>query len=283
MKMKRGLSLESARLWRAGALGLIFILIAPVHGVSAQEYVHLEYDWEGDDVDVQGHPGEEFEACPACHAAEHMTKPKVCEDCHLPNSAGPHQTGTDFTLRTDYAAPIVYEHYYRAEDIWVKNQSYGGLSTCFGSDPSLEGTCHGVSYVFADIAGGHFAFNWNWTGEIRDRDVYEYTAPASSLPDTTDCLFCHNSDNLQLRTIWGDATQVNSSHSKLENNNCYECHVEGGTKPASFHQMALYVAKEGDDTGEATTPPGNRLGTAVVVLILALVSYLLLVRRPDKK
>lgn len=281
--MSNGPPKKVASIWGARTLSFILMAFAVIPGVAAQQYVHLDYDWEGDDVSVEGHPAEEFEACPACHGAEHTATPKICEDCHLPNGAGPHLTGSEFSLRTDYSAPLVYEHYYRAEDIWTKNQSYGvGMSTCFGTDPFLEGTCHGVSYAFMDSAGGHFAYNWNWTGELRNRDVYEYTAPASSLPDTSDCLFCHNQRDEQIRNMWGDATQINSSHSKTLNSECYKCHVEGKTAPASFHSRGLYVALEGSDTEEEKTP-GNTLRVGVILLVLALISYLLLVRRPGKK
>ena len=192
--MSGGFSHKREEIWRAGTKALSIILgiavFLPV--VAGEQYVHLDYDWEGDDVTIDGHPAEEYESCGACHAEEHMAAPKICEDCHLMHGPGPNMGGENFALRADYEVPLVYEHFYRAEEIWVENQSYGtGRSTCFGTDPTLEGTCHGVSYEFRESAGGYFAFNENWTDMANERDPYEYTAPASFLPDTTDCLFCH--------------------------------------------------------------------------------------------
>jgi hypothetical protein len=185
---------------------------------------------------------------------------------------------------------MVYEHYYGAEDIDVRNLSYGiAMSTCFSFDPVVKGTCHGVSYAYMDRAGGYFAFNENWTEGDRERDPHEYAAPASSLPDTTDCLFCHNQDDGEIRLAWGDAPQVNSTHSKIANEECYRCHVQEGAKPISFHSQVLYFSKEvkgGDGTspengkgGAGTGPaPGNRIVIAGLVLVICAAAAYLLIR-----
>lgn len=260
---------------KAGIFILIFFALVPV--VSAEYRVHMDYDWEGDDASEQA-PQPKFESCFPCHREEHGAPVKVCEDCHLPDGAGPYRSGTDFTLRPDYEVPVVYEHYYGAEDVNVRNQSFGvAMSTCFSIDPITGGTCHGVSYVRRDGAGGYFAFNENWTGEYRDRDPYEYTSPSSYLPDTADCLFCHDQDDGGIRYTWGDAPQVNSTHSKIANKECYRCHVEKGVKPASFHSQALYLVEEEESAGGAEPEPvsDNRIVTAGLILaILALAVYL---------
>jgi hypothetical protein len=261
---------------------LIFAIVILAPGAAAQYYVHLDFDWEGDDVSIQDHPKEEFESCPACHGEEHMGRPRICEDCHLANGQGPFLSGGDFDLRTDYEPPLVYEHYYRAEDVWVENKSFGdSLSTCFGIDPVIGGVCHGVSYVFRDGAGGYFAFNENWTEEARDRDPYEYTAPASSMPDTTDCLFCHNQVDRITMSAWGDAVQVDPAHSRLDIEECYRCHVEGGAAPASFHSRELLVS--GGEQIKAG-PHERRAFIGAIIALAGIVIYLLVsIRKGSEK
>jgi len=256
---------------------------------SAEYRVHLDFDWEADNAGEKN-PQPEFESCFPCHGESHLAGVKVCEDCHLPDGEGPYTPGGDFALRADYGAPKVYEHYYGATDIEVDNQSLGvSRSTCFSFDPIVGGTCHGVSYVRRDSAGGYFAFNENWTEGDRERDPYEFAAPDDFLPGTDDCLFCHNQESFGIRYAWGNATQIDKGHSELANTKCYECHVEGGTAPLSFHEATLYIV-EGEETKEGgiveklTPKPENGILIPVIILIVfALATYLLIRARAGQK
>lgn len=259
---------ELSQMGRTGILILAFFVSAPM--ASAEYYVHLDYDWEGDDANEQD-PPPKFESCAACHGEKHPGTPKVCEDCHLPDGAGPYKAEGDFVLRADYDVPLVYEHYYDAGEMNVDNQSRGiALSSCFSFGPLVGGTCHGVSHAYQDGAGGHFAFNENWTEEDMERDPYEYTAPSSFLPDTTDCIFCHGQDDEQIRFVWGDATQINSTHSAAVNEECYNCHVENGIKPSSFHSQGLYRV-----AGEQSKPTLGKNMIVGFIFICVFLMYLL--------
>lgn len=291
--MNDELSKRAAQVRRAGVLPgifiLAFIILTPL--ASAEYRVHLDYDWEADDEREQD-PLPEFESCFPCHGEEHLASVKICEDCHLPDGAGPYREGGEFVLRADYRAQKVYEHYYGAKDIDVDDQSHGAAqSTCFSFDPVVEGTCHGVSYVHRDSVGGYFAFNENWTEGSRERDPYEFTAPASFLPDAADCLFCHNQDSEEVRYAWGNATQIDSGHSALANTECYKCHVEGAVAPLSFHGADLYLvpweeSEEGETIAKPKPTPKLENRTLIPVLILAalaLAFYLLIRARGSQK
>jgi hypothetical protein len=267
------MNMSGGFLQKVASISFIFILMAIAPGVAAQQYVHLDFDWEGDDVTIQDHPKEKLESCPACHGGEHMDRPRICEDCHLANGQGPFLSSGDFDLRADYEPPLVYEHFYRSEDVWVENKSFGdSRSTCFGIDPIVGGVCHGVSYAFRDGAGGYFAFNENLTGEVRGRDPYEYTASKSSMPDTTDCLFCHNQVDEIIVSSWGDAVQIDSTHSRLDIEECYRCHVEGGVVPSSFHQKELLVS---GDVQVKADPHERRAFIGAIIALFGIVIYLL--------
>lgn len=286
MYMSGELSQKVVPIWRAATLLFIFILTSLVLacGVSAQQYVHLDFDWEGDDI--EGHPKEEFESCGACHGDGHMSDAKICEDCHLQHGAGPYVTGSDFSLREDYRAPLIYEHFYGAEDVSVANQSRGtARSTCFSVAPVVGGSCHGVPYLFSDRAGEYFAFNEDYAGKTMDRDPYEYAAPRSKLPDTTDCLFCHYQEDEQLRAMWGSPKQINSNHSEVANSECYRCHVDGGAVPTSFHAKELSVNVEGykGEDVEEVKSSDNKALIVILLLILVIGIYLLDRRGRGKK
>ncbi|MEE8167249.1 MAG: hypothetical protein V3T58_00050, partial [Candidatus Hydrothermarchaeales archaeon] len=199
--------------------------------------------------------------------------PKVCEDCHLSIGGGPYDPydGMDaedaeyddyFHLREDldpwteapaFGVPMVREHIFSdyAEDINVSNQSdvYQGStrSSCFGWNMSTgEGTCHGVAWDFNTSAGGFYAMNKEYSGGYNRSDPYMYNTPVDALPDTRNCIFCHNNTNVTQRKIWGNASQIlepqNTEHpgrTATANSECYNCHVEGGGTPSSFHSETL--------------------------------------------
>jgi hypothetical protein len=233
-------------------------------------------------------PQQEFESCFPCHGEDHLAGAKVCEDCHLPDGVGPYVTGGEFAMRPDYGTQKVYEHYFGADDINVDNQSRGASrSTCFSFNPVVEGTCHGISYVHRGSVGGYFAFNENWTEADRERDPYEYTAPASNLPETADCLFCHHQDSREIVYAWGNATQIDKGHSELANTKCYECHVEGAVAPLSFHSQILYIVP-GEESQEKTaaklTPnSGNGILIPVLVLTILALAYYRFIRARDSQ
>jgi hypothetical protein len=213
-------------------------------------YPHKYYDWWDYEFEI---PPIEYASCPACHESlGGRASRKKCEDCHLPYASGPFQAyrPAGLTLKENYSAPLVYyhvqgfddpnpeiEYQFEGEPIWVKGQSaeFGGdtLSSCFGYNPNTgEGTCHGITSQ--KPVDGYFALNA--TKLTRD-SPYQYMVSKENLPDGTKCLYCHRQEDLTIVRAWGDPEQIAIHFNATKDEECYECHVVGKTKPISFHVM----------------------------------------------
>lgn len=230
-------------------LMILIILPAPVVG----RYVHLRYDWEGDNANENFIRGV-GESCYACHdgamAGVNMPK-KKCEDCHSVNEDlgrpnGPYsffqiETNVDYRLREDYNAPLVFSH------VSVSNPS--SYSTCLNYDSETgEGACHGVSNEFGEDLGGYYAFNKTQDLTMSNDNPYSLSVSKESLPDSADCLFCHFQSNNQIVKMWGDPPQVVPIlHAQFAGNGievfskCSDCHLREGRELVNFHSEGIYV------------------------------------------
>ena len=220
--------------------------------------IHFGFDWEGDDAGEGGViPGDE--GCMACHEfgmpllnPTTRAETNTCEDCHLNDSRGPYASRPDINS----TMPIVYQHITNASSIRVSNQSASvtGIqdiqSSCFGFDASTgEGTCHAVAYANRGSAGDMFAIIDNYTIETfsltrpyDEMDPYVSSGTIDTMPNTTQCLWCHGSTDADLRTAWGDPSYKNSTHfSATDNASCWNCHTSTGLKPSDFHSNELII------------------------------------------
>ncbi len=245
---------------------ILFIgIIVAFATVNAQEYIHVDYDWEGDGDDFYESeftkPHGDSEGCYACHAFKKMEPggpSRMCEDCHLstevyPNAAGPVKTSenpdTGFNLNEDYTqATLVYQHYYGAS-VNVPNQryEYDGVtsSTCSGFNPETgQGTCHGVSIQNSE--DGKYSFNFS---KPVDKKCLPYRwVTTQGFPETVDCLYCHMHDDAAIRKAWGNPSKLTDHHDSTTKEDCYSCHVEGGGTPSSFHSVKIKLAEGQEET-----------------------------------
>lgn len=201
-------------------------------------YMHDSFDWEGDDSNEKGYDRLN-ESCQACHKNVAAGLDYLCEGCHVKgdyiNTSNP-----VLTIRKDIAQyiPKVYSHYTGSDIINVPDQSGTGktVSSCYGFDPGTgEGTCHGVTFANKEKAGGYYAHNSNYTGALTRSDPSHWNSPADTMPDTTDCRFCHLQQNDEIKRSWGNPSFNYSKHdsARLSNEECWNCHYNG--KPTSFH------------------------------------------------
>ncbi len=237
-----------------------FLFVPMVMGT----YVHVVYDWEGDDT-IESLPATlpspMTESCYGCHYGgmfpQEGFERKKCEDCHLKNEStgrpnGPYEFydlghggpgRANFTLRDDYDAPLVYSH------LSSKVIPPSEFSSCLSYNPDTgEGVCHGVSNGYEEQAGGSFAFNLSKTKEFPEDEPYLRTNN-NFLPESLDCLFCHHQSNEDVRRAWGDAEQIKISglfrhYNSSQNDSCYPCHVKNEIRPTSFHSPGFYVERK---------------------------------------
>jgi Cytochrome c3 len=64
------------------------------------------------------------------------------------------------------------------------------------------------------------------------------------MPDTTNCLFCHNQSSATVRQGWAGPMQVNAGNMfgnryAVNNGSCYACHTRNSTEPPDFHSNEL--------------------------------------------
>jgi hypothetical protein len=233
------------------------MIISPVYAA----YIHVRYDWEGDDANEDNDPPPLYESCFACHENGVWPGPtRICEDCHLSGGLGPFREKTvegyyNYTLRGDYGAPIVYEHYTGAE-VNVPSQVVEGaavtFSTCFGYDNNTgKGTCHGVP----DTAPVDGKFAFHRSRGLNQSDPYTYAVERVNLPDSTNCLYCHMQDNSEIREAWGNPTQLSNHYNSTTNSDCYSCHVEGNVV-FSFHDATVKLA-EGQESSSIAGAGGG--------------------------
>jgi len=278
---------------RKGFLLLIFLVLPVVHSL---EGVHKDFDWEGDGL--SDGPGgtnipQEGESCFACHAEGIFPGPtRICEECHIEGGYngiyGPFDSksgeGYSYELRGDYRAPgnplgipMVYQHYFDSE-VTVPSQltqfqrdfyeDYPNLtaeitlSRCFGyANVNGVGSCHGVSEEYSsEFLDGKFAFKQSLS--LNQSDPYTFQTWTSNMPDTSDCLYCHVQEDTALRKAWGNPAQVILTSGSLVKETCYECHVDGGAAPESFHAASLLP---GDGSSpHAVSQPGAGGGVLTV-------------------
>jgi len=238
---------------------LTFVLLFP--DVTAQEYIHRDFDWEGDD-DGEGLPGPRYESCYACHYGGMYPKEgyprKKCQDCHAINIStgspdGPYKEYNldiydNFTVRDDIINEvIVYSH------LTVSRPNSTDYSSCLTYDPETGGSCHGVAYSGRENAGNYFAFN-DTHSKFPSNEPYLNTMAAVNLPDTTDCIFCHEQRSDDVKKAWGNPPQIGIKHSaasgdwrktfeKITLQECYECHVEN-IDFKNFHSPGVYVERK---------------------------------------
>jgi hypothetical protein len=220
--------------------------------------IHQEYNWWEPSPAVE-ELGPKFSTCPACHeslggAIAHPSFRKNCENCHLLGRSGAYEFYEPANLQRigNYSAPMVYYHVINASDaeiyynyatdlIEVPDQSdrFNSIvsTSCLAWNPETgEGTCHGISSE--NPVDGYFAFNLPKNPSMDGPGPYRFAVEAENLPDTTDCLYCHEQGNKETVSAWGDPSQVDSAHfDSTQNQQCYECHVEGDLVLSTFHIM----------------------------------------------
>ncbi|NJD76963.1 MAG: hypothetical protein FIB08_07700, partial [Candidatus Methanoperedens sp.] len=209
--------------------------------------IHSGFDWQNDDYNEISPLGAN-EACLSCHGGGHATTYRVCENCHLENGSGPVFSSWQ---RPDLneTIPRVYAHTNFSTAINVPNQSRvyppspaaRTFSSCYSfNSTTLAGTCHGISYYNRSISGGYFAFK---TSANSRSSPYHVTKTIDTMPNTTDCLFCHKQTDPGIRMAWGNAIQITGgTHNWYmgdDNSKCWTCHVSTGNAPKDFHSDTL--------------------------------------------
>jgi putative cell wall-binding protein len=97
-------------------------------------------------------------------------------------------------------------------------------------------------------------------------------ATSFSLPETSDCLYCHLQEDSSVVEAWASPTQVANHENATTNSDCYSCHVDGGSAPQSFHVASLKLTTgegpEGPPAGgeTAVTPPTSLLQEGINIL-----------------
>jgi hypothetical protein len=176
---------------------------------------------------------------------------KKCEDCHTVNKSlgapnGPYDffdfPEQNFSLRKDYDLSELQVYFH----LELLNKGAG----CLSYDPETgEGVCHGISIEYGENFGGFFMFNASTDRKFLKDDPYLRTILSDNLPDTKDCLFCHNQGDTTITTIWGNPQQIQKADpveahiNSKANSECYECHVKGSIAPENFHSSVIYVER----------------------------------------
>jgi hypothetical protein len=220
--------------------------------------IHNGFDWQNNDH--INDPAESSEACLSCHGGGHNTGYSLCEDCHIENGKGPLSSWRDANETT----PRVYAHTNFSTVINVPNQSLiyppspsaRTFSSCYSfNSNTLEGTCHGNSYKNLTASGGFYAFK-RISSDSRSTP-YHFTQTIDRLPDTTNCVFCHNQTDAVIRKAWGNAAQITSGrhswYTGSNNSKCWSCHVNTGTVPMDFHSESV-TAGGGSDCISCHSP-----------------------------
>lgn len=215
--------------------------------------IHVGFDWQNDDNNEITPIGAN-EACRSCHGT-HNTVYRICEDCHISGKVGP---VIDSFTRSDIndTIPVVSAHTNFSSAVNVPNQSavyspselQKTFSSCYSfNNGSLEGTCHGNSFKNISASSGYYAFK-RISNDTRSTP-YHFTQTIDRLPDTTDCIFCHNQSVAVTRKAWGNATQFTAGkhewYQGSNNSKCWNCHVTTGEAPVDFHSDS--VTKGGGD------------------------------------
>ncbi|MCX9025625.1 MAG: carboxypeptidase regulatory-like domain-containing protein, partial [Candidatus Methanoperedens sp.] len=211
------------------------------------------FDWENNSATLDG------ASCYACHGTgnpgtilANLQTVKLCENCHINVSSiftGPNRT-TFYSLRSDIndTLPYVYSHtnYSNITGTNVRVPSLGGTATysttCYSYNAVTgEGTCHAAPYFNRSNFGGYYAQYNDASGPVDKSDPPHWTVPIDRMPDTKNCLFCHNQSNETIRNGWGNAMQVNAGNmfGASDNSSCYLCHTRTGTKPFDFHSSEV--------------------------------------------
>lgn len=211
----------------------------------------------------------------ACHGSDpDIEGYKWCEDCHLENGSGPYldpgppaANGT----RLNESIPRVYAHTNFSYEINVPNQSgvyppsmgTQTASSCYSfNNNTLGGTCHGVSVQNISIAGGYFAIN-NYSSNYSRSSAYHDSVTMDRMPDTKNCVFCHNQIDMDIRIAWGNSTQITGgTHNWNTGNNnseCWNCHISG-TEPVDFHSDSMQILDINDCLFCHTTITSQDLG-----------------------
>jgi len=216
----------------------IVTLVGGKHGNVTHQDVHSGFDWENDNAN-ETIPSGMNESCQVCHPGSTKAR-RICEDCHTAQGPGPFNLG-HINLRSDIKSVTfkVYSHSTfpgAPKTIDVE----APVSSCYSFDiNSSAGTCHGVSYRNRSAAGGYFAF-YRTEGPDQKNSPYHWTYTVDNMPESGKCLFCHRQSDPVVRSAWGNPPELGTSHSNVTTNEeCWDCHVEGGSKPASIHSAEL--------------------------------------------
>ncbi|MCX9026032.1 MAG: hypothetical protein OIN85_08070, partial [Candidatus Methanoperedens sp.] len=215
------------------------------------------FDWENDTINLDG------AACYACHGSAdpgtilaNLQTVKLCENCHINASSiftGPNRTTIYSSIRNDIndTLPYVYSHtnYSNITGTNVSVPSQGGTATysttCYSYNYNTgEGTCHAAPYFNRSNFGGYYAQYKDPDVPVASYDPPHWTVPIDRMPDTKNCLFCHNQSNETIRNGWGNAMQVNASNMfgnrySISNDSCYACHTRNQSIPFDFHSSEV--------------------------------------------
>ncbi|MCZ7385586.1 MAG: cytochrome c3 family protein [Candidatus Methanoperedens sp.] len=115
-----------------------------------------------------------------------------------------------------------------------------------GSRKYGEGTCHAAPYFNKSKFGGYYAQYDDPYGPYKKYDPPHWTVPIDRMPNTTDCLFCHNQSIGTIRNGWGNALQVNASNMfgnrySISTDSCYACHTRNQGMPVDFHSNEVVL------------------------------------------
>jgi hypothetical protein len=147
--------------------------------------------------------------------------------------------------------PRVFAHTNFSTKINVPNQSnvitpsQGAttFSSCYAFNiTTLSGTCHAISIQSKNVGGGYFTLN-NYTSPYDDGSAYHEAITIDRMPNTTNCVFCHNQTNTTIRFAWGNGTQITGGthnwYTGNDNSKCWNCHVSTGKVPVDFHSDSM--------------------------------------------
>ncbi|MFQ6072406.1 MAG: cytochrome c3 family protein, partial [Methanosarcinales archaeon] len=193
------------------------------HGLNAlYERINESAVAIGIHINITGdpNPSNPNSRCWKCHASDGNAPPEgkhpdralnpyTCENCH------------GSTPPASVAPPHIYEHASYGADIATN-------ATCVN--------CHNNSLVYYGTIP-----NATITDLYNVAHYGKHPNQGANQVNTTDCNYCHNQSNADIRLKWGNAFQVNSTNmfGATTSSDCYPCHVDDGKIPSNFHIETL--------------------------------------------
>ena len=179
----------------------------------------------------------ENKKCWGCHASDGQNLGKMrmgdryknpwqCQDCHMWNGTR-NASSWETQNPGSPVPPAIYEHAPNGTDI-VTNISVEGYSKYVASCLYCHNNSIGNT---SGTRGGNLSANVSHYATT-DFLMAPYT-------NSTDCNYCHNQSNSEIRIKWGDAPQNSVTGMNYENSECWSCHEDNMQMPTNFHNETL--------------------------------------------